>query len=237
MVCSLCKEEGHNLRTCLKRTPQCVVMGEVQAHGFTWEKELLLNVYKLTPTEIKEIKYTSKHDLPSSLNRLNRCDVSIKTTCNPNSVCMADALRLFDNVNTIHMIVIHYKQVETMKQVVSITEVDLKESRALLFGEVTREQIEQLDALVKKVPQKRKPTAEEHASMYALRDSLSKGGALRLDIKCNSTQSRLQCSFHRFQDFLEKYPERIVTKSETHEFRGGTITPSLVSSKRIFKPK
>jgi hypothetical protein len=217
-------------------------MGEVQAHGFTWEKELLLNIYKLTPSEMKDIKYTSKHDLPSSMNRLDGCDVSIKTTCNPNYICMADALRVFDSLDKkLHLIVLHYKQVETTKQVVSITEVDLTESRNLLFGEVTRTQLEELDALVKKVPQKRKPTQEEYDAMYSFRDSL-KCGAIRLDIKCNSTQSRLQCSFNHFQDFLEKYPERMIEKSvndkiKPYEFRGGTITPTLLSSRRTFKAK
>ena len=72
--------------------------------------------------------------------------------------------------------------------------------------------------------------------MYAIRDSLqARSGAIHLDIKCNSTQSRLQCSFNRFQQFLESHPTRIIAKSNTHEFRGGALSPQIVSSRRVFK--
>jgi 4-hydroxybenzoate polyprenyltransferase len=62
-------------------------------------------------------------------------------------------------------------------------------------------------------------------------------GAIYFNIKCNSTQSRLQCSFNRFQEFIEKNPEKIVAKSNTNEFRGGSISPSIISSRRNFKNK
>ena len=216
---------------------------EVQLHGFSWEKEILRNVFGVTEAELKEIKYTSKMDLPAHINRLDNCDVSIKTSCSQNVVCMADCLRVFDAVSSgkpIHMVVIYYLQDDTSntKKIINITEVDLTDSRDLLFGTLTRCQIEELDKLVKSVPQKRKPTEEEYNNMYSLRDSLQNlSGAIHLDIKCNSTQSRLQCSFNRFQQFVEKNPLKIVAKSNTNEFRGGTITTEITSSRRVFKKK
>jgi len=84
---------------------------EVQGHGFSWEKELLRNVYGVTEADIKSIRYTSKMDLPAALNTLDHCDLSIKTSCSPNAVCMADCLRIYDAVhsgNPFHMVHILY---------------------------------------------------------------------------------------------------------------------------------
>jgi len=216
---------------------------EVQAHGFSWEKELISEVYGATKEELKNIKYTSKMDLPSALNRLDNCDVSIKTSCSPNSVCMADCLRVFDAVSSgqpIHLTVIQYIQNDSTntKKIVSIIEIDLTDSKELLFGSLTRSQIEELDKSVKSVPQKRKPTEEEHAQMYSIRNELQKlSGAIHLDIKCNSTQSRLQCSFNHFQSFIEKNALKVIARSNNNEFRGGVISPEIKSSRRVFKKK
>ena len=212
---------------------------EVQSHGFSWEKEIICNVYGVTNEELKEIKYNSKADLPSSLNRLDNCDVSIKTSGKQNTVCMADCLRVFDSVKSgkLHMIVVHYIQndLNNTKNIKNITQVDLTDSSELLFGTITRSQIEELDKLVKSVPHKKKPTKEQYTKMYTLRDSLQKlSGAIHLDIKCNSTQSRLQCSFNRFQKFIEENPKKIIAKSNTNEFRGGIISSQIISSRRIF---
>lgn len=216
---------------------------EVQAHGFSWEKEIINNVFRVTKEEMDEIRYISKMDLPANLNRLDNCDISIKTTCKQHVVCMADCLRVFDSVssgNSIHMIVIYYSQDETnkLKKIETITEINLTDSRDLLFGSLTRSQIEDLDKTVKTVPQKRKPTEEEYKKMYSLRDSLQElSGAIHLDIKCNSSQSRLQCSFNNFQNFIESNPTRVVARSNTNEFRGGVISSQIISSRRVFKKK
>jgi len=213
-------------------------MTEVQAHGFSWEKELLA-IYGATPEEIKDIKYTSKFDLPASLNRIDGCDLSIKTTGKKNSVCMADCLRVYDMISgpKIHMVVVQYKQIKNIKRVTNIIEVDLTNSRELLFGSLTRSQIETLDAAVKAIPQKRKPTPEEYKYIYDIKKELQKlSGAIHLDIKCNSQQSRLQCSFNKFQLFIENNT-RIIEKSNTNEFRGGSITKEIQSLCRKFKPK
>ena len=180
---------------------------EVQLHGIIWEKDFLRNVFGVTKKELEEMKYTSKMDLPAHINRLDNCDVSIKTSCSQNVVCMADCLRVFDAVSSgkpIHMVVIYYLQDDTSntKKIINITEVDLTDSRDLLFGTLTRCQIEELDKAVKSVPQKRKPTEEEYNNMYSLRN-----------------------------------PLKIVAKSNTNEFRGGTITTEITSSRRVFKKK
>lgn len=218
-------------------------MTEVQAHGFSWEKEIMVNVYGSTSGELKDIKYNSKFDLPAEFNRLDKCDLSIKTTGRENSVCMADCLRVFDAVSSgeqIHMVVIYYVQNDAnkTKKISTIVEVDLTNSREALFGSLLRSQVEELDTTVKSVPQKRKPTKDERAKMYSIRNSLQGlSESIHLDIKCNSTQSRLQCSFNRFQDFIKKNPERVVAKGTASEFRGGKISAEIASSRRSFKKK
>ncbi len=211
---------------------------EVQKHGFIWEKELITNVYGATENELKEIKYTNKMDLPAKLNRVGNYDLSVKTCGVKNAVCMADCLRIFDSVNSenpFHMTTIFYKQNDETKtkKVYRIVEVDLTNSKDELFGELEREDIEHLDKTVKSVPQKERPTEEQHKKMYAVRDALSiKGGALLLNIKCNSTQSRLQCSFNKFDLFLKQSPERVVDISMTHHFKDGEISAEIASGRR-----
>lgn len=213
---------------------------ETQAHGFSWEKELITKVYGATQDELKSIKYTNKIDLPAEFNKLDKCDLSIKTSCSLNAVCMADCLRIYDEVssgNPLHLVVVFYKQNDELmtKNIIKICEVDLTGAVEPLFGNVTRKEIEDVAAAVKAVPQKRKPTEEEYNRMYALRDALQpRMGALHLDIKCNSQQSRLQCSFNAFQKFIEENPKCVVATSHTGEFRGGKIKESVVSSRRKF---
>lgn len=215
-----------------------IKMPEVQKHGFSWEKDLLRNVYGAQDHELQAIKYTNKMDLPAALNHLDGVDVSIKTSCSANTVCMADCLRIFDAVSSgtpLHMTVVHYKQDGETKRLTSIVEVNLTGSKDLLFGSLTRADVERLDTLVKSVPQKRSPTPEEHTALYALQGELqAKSGAIYLNIKCNSQQSRLQCSFNKFQEFLTKNNERIVAQTTTAEFRGKPVIEQVASAKRSF---
>ena len=74
--------------------------------------------------------------------------------------------------------------------------------------------------------------------MYIMRDNLQMlSGAIHLDIKCNSSQSRLQCSFNRFQEFVEQNPKKIIAKSNTNKFRGGTISACITSFRRLLRKK
>lgn len=214
-----------------------------QMHGFTWEKEILANVYHVTLEELRQIKYNSKMDLPAIFNRLDGCDISIKTTCHENIVCMADCLRVYDAVSSgepFHLIVIFYSHddLNKIKKINYIIEIDLTNSRELTFGSLTRFQIEELVQMIKTIPSKRKPTKEEHDNIYSMRNSLQRlSGAIQLNVKCNSSQSRLQCSFNRFKDFIESNPSRVIDKSNNNEFKTGIISPQLSSNRRRFRKK
>jgi hypothetical protein len=219
---------------------QMTVPSPVQQHGFSWEREIL-RIYGATDAEMATISYTAATDLPAAYNRLNQCDLSVKTTGSANTVCMGDALRIYDAAaeSDKHMIVIHYRQSGTNKHVVSITEVDLSDARAALFGDLTRDDIAALDRAVKAIPHGRSPTAEEKAALQHQQRSLqARSGAIYLNIKCDSkAQRRLQCSFNRFQDFLTANPGRVVAHSDSNSFQGGVITAAIPSSVRVFKKK
>ena len=212
---------------------------EVQAHGFEWENEIKTNIYLASKDELDTLPYTGKTDLPAKFNHLDGIDLSVKTSGKKNTVCMGDCLRVFDSVsNPIHMAVINYSQELEQKKITTIIEMDLTDSRTLLFGSVTRSQIEELVNAVKSVPQNRKPTKEEKEKNEYLKKSLNKiSKAIIFNIKCNSTQSRVQCSFNKFQDFINNNPTRIIAQSNTNEFRGGCISNQICSSRRVFKPK
>jgi len=214
---------------------------EVQGHGFSWEKNLL-SVYGATPEEIKSISYCSKVDLPAAFNRITACDLSIKTSCSKNAVCMGDCLRIYDAVASdapLHVVIVFYVQDTTKtKTLKELIEIDISGATAELFGTLTREQLESLSQRVKAVPQKRKPTPTEYTSMYSLRDELQPlSGAIHLDIKCNSQQSRLQCSFNRFQTFLDAHPTRIIARSITPSLHGKEVLSTVSSGRRVFRKK
>jgi hypothetical protein len=207
------------------------VSKERQKHGFTWEKDILTKVYKLSDVDQEKISYTNKLDLPQQMNKIDNCNVSIKTTKSPNCICMADCLSLYDLVSSgepFHLTIVFYAQFDKIKRLVEIVEIDLTGSADILFGKLRRTQLEKLDALVKSVPQKRKPTPEEHKAMYLLKNDLQKNsGAIYLNIKCNSQQSRLQCSFNKFKIYLKQNPDRVVYKSKDGIFRGKHIIEEI----------
>lgn len=219
-------------------------MPEVQKHGFSWEKELLRNVYGATDAELASIKYTCNMDLPARFNHKDGVDVSIKTSCSKNVVCMADCLRIYDEAHSgtpFHLTVITYTQDDATdtKTITNIVEVDLTNSGTELFGTLTRAEIESLVSAVKAVPKGSSPSADRKRSLKTLHDSLQvKSGAIYMNIKMDSkSQRRLQCSFNRFQTFLKDHPSRIIAQSTTHEFRGGHLTATISSSRRKFTKK
>ncbi len=192
----------------LKKTLGPQSRNEVQSHGFRWEQEVLKNIYNIT----SKIKYTNEMDLPGELN--NGVNLSIKTTGSYNTVCMADCLRFFDSLQNekLHLMVILYKQELDKKVIERVVQLDLTNSIKLLFEDVSRKELEELVKKVKEVPSNRKPTDKEHKEMYKIRDNLqARLKYIKLNIKCNSTQSRVQCSFNKFKKFLEENNALIVS--------------------------
>lgn len=226
-----------------------VIMPEVQSHGLLWEKEMLRNVYRATQEEIDSIGYTNGIDLPSQYNRLDNCNLSIKTTCRKQSVCMADCLRLYDLLDGVnyHMVDIRYIHDDktATKNIDSITEIDLTNKRSLLFGTVTRDQLKELDEEIKRIP-KNQTRSEETEKKYKnlltiLRRQIAESsGKIQLNPKIDSgNQRRLQCTvnYKKLQELIEQNPVIVVSKSSSNDFRGGSITKQIPSSRRALKKK
>jgi len=230
-------------------------MTEVQAHGKTWEKEIAMNVFKATEHELKQVHYTATHDIPAAINHLEPdTSISVKVSCSENSIGMGDALRVFDTVSSghkIHAVVLLYKQdcAALTKTMTRILEVDLTGSVRELFGSITRKDLQDLNELIHAVPQalrkrivvdgKKIPQESVQRSAYLAKqvELLEKTGAIFLNPKVDETNSRLQCSFNKFQKFLTDYPERLKAQTSTENFRGGTITKVIDSSPRKFTKK
>lgn len=246
-VCSKCNIQkfGKCLQDiCIKcRIHIPIKKGEVQKHGLKWEDNIRRNVFQMTQDEIESISYTHNYDVPSKYNKLEPVNISIKTSGTKTQVCMANCLTLFNTVSTrdpFHLLVIFYNQDDELQEkcLEEIVEIDLTHSQKLLFGELTKDEIESLDKLVKSVPQKESPTKEQHDNLYEMRNSLQKkSGAIHLDIKCNSQQSRLQCSFNKFQKFLENNSHLVIHKSQNGMFRGGKVIEKIDSKRRCFNKK
>ena len=210
-------------------------MAEVQSHGFTWEADLLQNVYGLTKEEKAQISYTEKFDLPSRFNKLGPVNISVKCIGEKNAICMGDALRVFDEVSALetplHLTLVSYEQVGNTKNVKAIKELNLTASNALLFGSLTRSQIQELDTLIKAAARETGCTdVHKQAELNRL------SGYIQFNPKVNTQQSRLQCSFSfkQFQAFLTQHPERIVAESTTNQFKGGSIQASIQAGPRVF---
>ena len=215
-------------------------MAEVQKHGFKWERDLLTNVYKATPGELAQIRYNSKFDLPAEFNHLSKDNISVKTTGTPNTICMGDALRVFDEVSggeSFHLVVVTYKQEGENKVLEGVVELNLTGAKEALFGPMTRSQLDMLDTVIKAVPANRSPTAEEKVAIKEAQQIALKAmgsSAFYLNPKCNSTQSRLQCSFNKFTTFVEKHPELVVARSDNGIFRGSPVLAQVHSPPRVF---
>lgn len=212
---------------------------EVQQHGFIWEKELCIKIYNASEEEYNSIPYTSKIDLPCIYNRLDNANLLIKTSCSVNIVCMSDCLTLYKHVsskNKYHLCVIIYRQDKNIKKIQNIIEVNLSESIIELFGTLTYDELYEYSNMIKSFPKNTKQTKEEKDKMNNIEKLLqNKSGAIKLNRKIDSkTQRRLQCSFNKFQLFLNKYPDRIISQSNNNEFRGGVITSEIYSGPRKF---
>jgi hypothetical protein len=213
--------------------------GEVQKHGKTWERNILKNVYGATDDELDTILHTATMDLPGKLNRLDGVDVSIKTS-GKNNVDMADIVRQYDETGSgkkYHVTVIRYNQLGGNKKLIQVVELDMTNSRLLHFGDLTRQEIVELDRLARSVHDKRKITMNEKTSMYALRDLMAKkAGVAKGRFHLMPSQRRTQLVMN-LPTFMKENPDRVLHQSTTGIFRGGSVSESLESCARVFKKK
>lgn len=202
-------------------------MPENQQHGFLWESEIKTKVFGLTGPD----PYTAVHDVDRARNTLNPNEnVSIKTTGN-SVLCMGDALRVFEYEAGVEhtCIVVQYVQRDEQKILTNSYELDLTK-RDILWGGVTKQDVEELDRLVRSMPANRREPDIDRAIAQKKKELNAKSGAIRFNPKIDSkNQRRLQCSIPKFAT----YRGLIKTSTTQPIIRGVAIVGSVLSGRRI----
>lgn len=202
-------------------------MPESQQHGFLWESEIKTKVFGLTGPD----PYTAVHDIDRNRNTLNPNEnVSIKTT-GSTTLCMGDALRVFDYEPGVEhtCIAIQYGQRDQQKVLTSVYELDLMK-REILWGGVTKQDVEDLDRLVHSMPANRRDSEIDKAIAQKKKELNAKSGAIRFNPKIDSkNQRRLQCSIPKFAT----YPDLIKSSTTQPIVRDVAIAASVESGRRV----
>ena len=202
---------------------------ESQAHGFIWERSVLEGVYKIPPGS-----YTRQHDVGADENIISPgVNVSIKTS-GGKSVDMGDARRVYNSLESLNLILIHYKQDGEEKVLKSVLEVDLTDAREVLFGSLSFAEISEFHEQLRGIPPGR-PSVEAVLRYKTIASELNaRSGAVKLRPKVDSgRQRRLQCSFPDFARFCAANPARVITKNTAGILRGFQIPLRILSGLRI----
>lgn len=198
-----------------------------QQHGFLWETEIKTKVFGLTGSD----PYTAVHDVDRSRNILNPNEnVSLKVT-GSDTLCMGDALRVFNYEDGVQhtCIVIQYDQQDAVKRLTHVYELDLMQ-RELLWGSVTKEDIEALSSLVRSMPNGRRDPEIDRAITQKKKELNAKSGIVRFNPKIDhENQRRLQCSIPKFQT----YAAFIKSHSTEPIVRGKAIADTVPSGRRV----
>ena len=201
-----------------------------QNHGFKFEGMIREKVFGLQANN----NDTNIHDIPCNENKFNKNEnISIKTT-GSNTICCGDILRFynydFTKVNTI--IVIAYKQVENYKIIQNIYEIDYnKDCHNLLFGNISKEDIENYVKGVKSIPSNVKGNeAKKRFDYLNEKKKLSNNNLIQINPKVDSKQSRVQCSIPKFKTTLKKFITYISSSEYPNLIRDKVIELSIESS-------
>jgi hypothetical protein len=223
----------------------------VQKHGKQWERQLAIGIYGLSESEFKSISATATHDIPGKFNRLEPgVNVSVKSSCG-NIICMGDPKRIMRSLlagENLRLVVIRYTQERNEKQVVKITELNISGIYGELFGNITLEQLEQLEHLIKSVPKDKQSTIKingkkvvqncvERDTYLAYLQRL-RGGLLALNPKVGGGGSpRLQCSLN-IEVFITKHAGHVLYNGRPDGFKGrsSVLTPVRSGKRKLNKP-
>lgn len=188
---------------------------EVQQHGVVFEEWIRVEFFDGYEPE----SYTQKWDIPGDANlRFGGFPVNPKATKYKSAVGLGDALRQFDIAEPFILLLGFWQQDDEVKRFVNITPVTIHpETWRMMWGPVTRADLERLDSLIKDRSidyREVRKLAQEIKKEAPFKDSL-----IVLNPKIGSTgQRRLQCSL-RFDHVFELLA--------THEDRAATEQPDL----------
>ena len=172
---------------------------------------------------------TSVHDISKEENALDPTETQSVKTTGGNQIDCGDVLRLFDyNYKEKHtMILFCYKQESSKRVINRVVELNMNEEfKKVLFGSVTREQIEELDKYIKGIPKNQKPTKENSDTYKKMAKTLKDSSnswisyAPKVDSK---SQRRLQSSIRKLDTFIEKNNSLVLSNSTDSMLRGISI--------------
>jgi hypothetical protein len=207
-----------------------------QGHGFLWETAIKETVFQ----NMQKYPYTAPFDIPACDNRFNTVEnISIKT-CGKDVCGLGDARRIFSykEYPMVTVICVDYTQQNDLeKSITRVREISLsgEPTHALLFKDVTENEVNGLISLIKAVP---KGVAKNHPSRKAVHDEKNrlnaKSGLIRFNPKMDSkNQRRLQCSIPKLSKVLMEHPEILLYSSTEPLVRGIRIPSTIQSPRRV----
>ena len=209
---------------------------EVQLHGKLWEQEIGIAL-GATREELESINYIASVDIPGHFNRRNGVANHCKTTGKAN-VCMGSVLNTYRHLRDelTHLTVIQYQQRGSWKHVTSIYQLDISGMLKEFFGDISYEEVETLDNIIKNIPPGRFDKVQKN-QIYGdfKKDLQNKSGIMSLNPKVDSrSQRRLQCSFN-ITKFLDRFGDKCIFRGEGNRFYESYISPKVKSEQRTFK--
>lgn len=203
---------------------------EVQMHGLGfehWVADTFFDGYRpANPTQ--------RWDIPASANkRFGGVPVNPKAAQHGHAVGLGDALRQFDINEPFLLIVGFWKQEGNDKRFVqSLAETVTPAQWRMLWGNITREDLEELDRLVK--DRSRGIDEVRKAALEAKSKPPFADAVIRLNPKIDRSQRRLQCSIPYDQLFAILAPGRDAGPVDGPRIFGVPLPPMPDSPPRSF---
>ena len=209
-----------------------------QAHGFIWEDAIKRSVFHLT----EALPYTAIFDVPAERNPLNAQEnVSIKVASGDKAEC-GDACRIFSYGDVVVTLVhAQYSQRDEQTKVLDrVREFSLggADTHRVLFGDVTLDELNELNQSIRAIPAGPIPAATK-AAIHAKKNRLNaKSGSIRFNPKMDSKkQRRLQCSIPKLSAFLAATPTLLMSDTMEPLVRGVPIPAMVKSGRRRRHPR
>lgn len=204
-----------------------------QSHGFQWQYDITIKVFKLSIVK----NDTEKYDIPCKNNMFDKEEnISIKVS-KTNTIDCGDILRFYDIENKTTIILLQYEQIGNTKKIINIYEIDYnKELRDILFGSITKEEINNYVLLIKNIV-KGKVINKDYLQIkkeLQIRNNMYINISPKVD---NHNQRRVQCSIPHIDVLLIKYPHFIKYYSKLPLLRNVQILSEIISCPRIRKCK
>lgn len=207
---------------------------EVQHHGLVFEKWVRDTFFE----GYEPPGYTQKWDIPAEINTLHGgYPVNPKAIKYKSPVGLGDALRQFDIDETFILVIGYWQQEEDVKRFVNIVApVITPELQRSLWGDVTRADLERLDALIKDTSIHYKEVRKQAQAMK--RTHPFNTSIITLNPKIDSRgQRRLQCSLSFTKVFKYLAPEADREIQDPPELWGVPFTETVESASRSFRKK